>query len=91
MVGPIEILVVALFILFLFGARKLPEIGRSLGWGMREFKEAVTSGDEPEKHEPEKAAPAARPTTVTTPRPAPPADTTRAAGDAERDRDRVSS
>jgi sec-independent protein translocase protein TatA len=42
--GLIVILVVALLI---FGPKRLPEIGRSLGRGMREFKESVTGKDEP--------------------------------------------
>jgi sec-independent protein translocase protein TatA len=43
--GLIVILVVALLI---FGPKRLPEIGRSLGRGMREFKESVTGKDEPQ-------------------------------------------
>jgi sec-independent protein translocase protein TatA len=42
--GLIVILVVALLI---FGPKRLPEIGRSLGRGMREFKDSVTGKDEP--------------------------------------------
>jgi sec-independent protein translocase protein TatA len=37
-------------LLLLFGAKRLPEMGRSLGRGMREFKEAVTTS-EPESKE----------------------------------------
>jgi sec-independent protein translocase protein TatA len=37
-----EILLLLLIALLLFGARRLPEIGRSLGTGMREFKDSVT-------------------------------------------------
>jgi sec-independent protein translocase protein TatA len=40
--GLIVILVVALLV---FGPRRLPEIGRSLGKGMREFKDSVTGRD----------------------------------------------
>ena len=43
--GLIVILVVALLI---FGPKRLPEIGRSLGRGMREFKDSVTGKDEPQ-------------------------------------------
>jgi sec-independent protein translocase protein TatA len=42
-VGLIVILVVALLV---FGPKRLPEIGRSLGKGMREFKETITGKDE---------------------------------------------
>ena len=41
--GLIILLVVALLI---FGPKRLPEIGRSLGRGMREFKDSVTGHDE---------------------------------------------
>jgi sec-independent protein translocase protein TatA len=39
-----EIVLLLLLALLLFGAKRLPEIGRSLGTGMREFKDSV-SGD----------------------------------------------
>jgi len=41
--GLIIILVVALLV---FGPKRLPEIGRSLGRGMREFKDSVTGNDD---------------------------------------------
>jgi sec-independent protein translocase protein TatA len=41
--GLIVILIVALLV---FGPRRLPEIGRSLGKGMREFKDSITGRDE---------------------------------------------
>ena len=37
-----EILIIMALLLLVFGARRLPEMGRSLGSGMREFKDAVT-------------------------------------------------
>lgn len=43
-IGPMEIVLLLLLALLLFGAKRLPEIGRSLGTGMREFKDSV-SGD----------------------------------------------
>ncbi len=51
--GGAEILIVAFIIIFLFGAKKLPEFGRSLGLGMREFKQGITSS-ESEDEEPER-------------------------------------
>ena len=39
--SPWELLIVFLAILLLFGARRLPEIGSSLGRGIREFKESI--------------------------------------------------
>ena len=41
--GLIVLLVVALLV---FGPKRLPEIGRSLGRGMREFKDSVTGQDD---------------------------------------------
>jgi sec-independent protein translocase protein TatA len=49
-IGPTEIILLLLLALLLFGARRLPEIGRSLGQGMREFKDSV-SGNSPSKSE----------------------------------------
>ncbi len=41
-VGPWEIVLLLLLALLLFGAKRLPEIGRSVGQGMREFKDSVS-------------------------------------------------
>ena len=41
-IGPVEIIGLLLVALLLFGAKRLPEIGRSLGSGMREFKDSVS-------------------------------------------------
>jgi sec-independent protein translocase protein TatA len=41
-IGTSEIVLLLLIALLLFGAKRLPEIGRSLGSGMREFKDSVT-------------------------------------------------
>ena len=40
MLGPWEIALVILFIIILFGGKKLPELARGLGLGLREFKKA---------------------------------------------------
>ncbi len=45
-VGLPELLVVFLVCLLLFGANRLPEIGRNLGEGIREFKKAFKEGHE---------------------------------------------
>jgi sec-independent protein translocase protein TatA len=50
-VGPLEILGLLLLALLLFGAKRLPEIGRSLGRGMREFKDSIAGKDEDDKPE----------------------------------------
>jgi sec-independent protein translocase protein TatA len=41
-IGTGEIILLLLLALLLFGAKRLPEIGRSMGQGMREFKDSVT-------------------------------------------------
>lgn len=45
-IGMPELLVILLVVLLLFGANRLPEIGRSLGEGIREFKKAMKDGQE---------------------------------------------
>ena len=44
--NPFHILIIAMVILLLFGAKRMPEMGRSLGSGMREFRDGVL-GREP--------------------------------------------
>ena len=48
-IGLPEVLIFLVVVLLLFGASRVPEIGRSLGKGMREFKDAVTGRDEDER------------------------------------------
>jgi sec-independent protein translocase protein TatA len=43
--NPIHIAFLLVLVLLLFGAKRLPEMGRSLGSGMRGFKEAITGED----------------------------------------------
>lgn len=44
-IGAGELLILLLVILLVFGPKRLPEMGRSLGRGMREFKNSVTKDD----------------------------------------------
>ena len=44
-VGPTQLLLIALVILLLFGGRKIPELMRGLGQGMKEFKDASNGKD----------------------------------------------
>ena len=46
-----EILILLLVALLLFGPKRLPEMGRSLGKGLREFKDSISGkdGDEPDE------------------------------------------
>jgi sec-independent protein translocase protein TatA len=49
-VGFPELLLLGLVVLLIFGPKRLPELGRSLGRGLREFKNSV-SGDHSDAHE----------------------------------------
>jgi len=40
--NPLHIAIVLLIVLVIFGAKRLPEMGRGLGQGMREFKDSIT-------------------------------------------------
>jgi sec-independent protein translocase protein TatA len=41
-IGPLEIIIVLIIALIVFGPKRLPELGNSLGKGIREFKDSVT-------------------------------------------------
>ncbi len=45
-IGPLEIVIVLVIVLVIFGPKRLPDLGRSLGKGMREFKDSVTGKDD---------------------------------------------
>ncbi len=49
-VGPWQVVVIVLVLLLLFGGKKIPELMRGLGRGVREFKEGI-SGDEEKSSE----------------------------------------
>ena len=42
-IGPLELAIVLVIALIIFGPKKLPELGRSMGRGIREFKGSLTS------------------------------------------------
>ena len=50
-IGPWEIAILLVIVLLVFGPKRLPEMGRSLGKGMREFKNSITGKDEAESLE----------------------------------------
>jgi sec-independent protein translocase protein TatA len=64
--NPLHIAILLLIALLLFGGKRLPEIGRSLGTGMREFKDSISGNTPPEPPQqlapPEATAPVAKPT-----------------------------
>jgi sec-independent protein translocase protein TatA len=67
--NPLHIAFLVVILLLVFGAKRLPEIGRSLGSGMREFKDSVSGeANKPaltqstqQPPQPQQAAPAAQP------------------------------
>ncbi|MFP4469107.1 MAG: twin-arginine translocase TatA/TatE family subunit [Bacteroidales bacterium] len=44
--GPMEIIIILVIVLLLFGGKKIPELMRGLGKGIKEFKEGVKDDDE---------------------------------------------
>ena len=52
-IGPLEIIVVLIIALIVFGPKRLPELGSSLGRGIREFRNTVTGEKSDEDDEPE--------------------------------------
>lgn len=68
MPGPQELIIVLVIVLLIFGAKRLPDLGKSLGSGMREFKDAVTPGKDDDRDRDrglEQGAPPAQPTQQT--------------------------
>jgi sec-independent protein translocase protein TatA len=54
-VGPQEVIVILIIVLLLFGGKKIPELMKGLGQGMKEFKSASKGEDnQKEKSDPEK-------------------------------------
>jgi sec-independent protein translocase protein TatA len=44
-IGATELIIVLVIVLIIFGPKRLPSLGRSLGGGLREFKDSVTGKD----------------------------------------------
>ena len=49
--GPMEIILIVAVVVLLFGGRKIPELMKGIGQGMKEFKKASHAGDEEEDPE----------------------------------------
>jgi sec-independent protein translocase protein TatA len=82
-IGPLEIIIVLVVVLVIFGPKRLPELGKGLGKGMRDFKEAVTGKDDDEPKELESKASSEK-ATVQISVPVEPAEPVEAATPAER-------
>ncbi len=71
-IGPWELAILLIVVLLVFGPKRLPEMGKSLGKGMREFKDSITGkdDDEPQSQLPapvdEASSPAKEPASVST-------------------------
>ena len=50
-IGPMELAIVLVIALLVLGPKRFPETGRSLGRGLREFKDSIKGGDEPKRAE----------------------------------------
>jgi sec-independent protein translocase protein TatA len=50
-IGPLELAIVLVIALVIFGPKRLPDLGRSLGSGMREFKDSLTGKDDDDDEE----------------------------------------
>jgi sec-independent protein translocase protein TatA len=48
-IGAAEVIIVLVIVLLIFGPKRLPDLGRSLGKGMREFKDSITGKDDDEE------------------------------------------
>ena len=43
-IGPTELILILLIVIIIFGAKKLPDLGRSIGEGIKNFKKSVNEG-----------------------------------------------
>jgi len=50
-VGPTELLLILLLVVIIFGARRLPELGKSLGEGIKNFKKSISGKEDKDKHD----------------------------------------
>jgi sec-independent protein translocase protein TatA len=66
-IGPLELAIVLLIVLVIFGPKRLPGLGRQLGSGMREFKDSITGKDKEREEIEAVKATAEKPEPATTP------------------------
>lgn len=52
--GTTEIIIIAVVIILLFGAKKIPELMKSLGKGVKSFKDGMNDTEQPKNDEPKK-------------------------------------
>jgi sec-independent protein translocase protein TatA len=51
-VGPLELAVVVIFALIIFGPKRLPELGKSMGKGIREFRSSISGENDDDDEAP---------------------------------------
>lgn len=51
MIGPLQIVLIVLVVLLLFGGKKIPELMRGLGKGVREFKDGINPDENKKKED----------------------------------------
>jgi sec-independent protein translocase protein TatA len=60
-VGPTELLLILLIVVIIFGARRLPDLGKGLGEGIKNFKKGISGKDSGDKDsDPDKQNPPAK-------------------------------
>jgi sec-independent protein translocase protein TatA len=57
-IGPLELVIVLVIALVIFGPKRLPDLGKSLGTGMREFKDSITGNSKDDDDDPATLTPA---------------------------------
>jgi len=65
-IGPFELIVILVILLVIFGPKRLPGLGKSLGTGMREFKDSISGGGKRD-HDDDDERPALERSTPVTP------------------------
>ena len=60
-IGPLEIVVILIIVLLIFGAKRIPEVGKSLGKGIRGFKSSLEGDKDEDDEESEQDKPAQLP------------------------------
>jgi TatA/E family protein of Tat protein translocase len=53
-IGPTQILIILIVLVLLFGASRLPQLGKNLGSGIRNFKKGLTEGEADDEEAPKK-------------------------------------